>query len=111
MPTEDAITALVDETCKTIDNIVPSKIVSLLAFHTTIGKIFSEAFPKYNGTKLTTLNGESLDVEVASTLQLRGSVNGAKVIASDLLVKGGVIHIIDSALVPADYTPKTYCVT
>jgi uncharacterized surface protein with fasciclin (FAS1) repeats len=44
----------------------------------------------------TLLDGKSLSVEVASDV----TVDAAKVIATNLLTKNGIIHAIDSVLVP-----------
>jgi len=52
---------------------------------------------KANGATPTTVNGAPLDVVV------RGGkvfVNGAQVITADIVASNGVIHVIDSVLIP-----------
>ena len=49
-------------------------------------------------TKATTLNGKELTVAVVD----EGVVlnNGTKVIATDVKAKNGIVHVIDSVLLP-----------
>lgn len=53
---------------------------------------------KGNGATPTTVNGQPLDIVV------RGGkvyVNGAQVVTADIVASNGVIHVIDSVLLPA----------
>jgi len=47
--------------------------------------------------KAKTVNGQELDIKVADG---EVTVNGAKVIKTDIAASNGVIHVIDSVLMP-----------
>ena len=53
---------------------------------------------KANGAKPKTVNGQSLDVVVRDGKVL---VNGGNVIQADVVASNGVIHVIDTVLIPA----------
>jgi len=76
----------------------PKKLASILTFHVVSGKVMSADVVKANGATPTTVNGAPLDVVV------RGGkvfVNGAQVITADIVASNGVIHVIDSVLIPS----------
>ena len=111
LPTEKAISELVTSTCKTVENIKPFKLTSLLALHTRVGKIYSEQFASYNNSRLLSVSGESLNFTITDKAVLSSISTNATILATDLLVKGGVIHVIDKVLVPANFDTKDYCIS
>lgn len=54
-----------------------------------------------NGQSLTTLQGGALTVGITgSAVRVTGRVNFANVVATDVVAKNGVIHVIDTVLLP-----------
>ena len=89
----------------TIDGLLADKqkLASILTFHVVPGKVTAGDIIRTNGAKPTTVNGQPLDIVV------RGGkvfVNGAQVVTADIQASNGVIHVIDSVLLPAA-TPAT----
>jgi len=76
----------------------PQKLASILTFHVVPGKVLAGDVVKANGAKPKTVNGQSLDVVVREGRVL---VNGANVIQADVMASNGVIHVIDTVLIPA----------
>jgi uncharacterized surface protein with fasciclin (FAS1) repeats len=76
----------------------PQKLASILTFHVVPGKVMAADIVKANGAKPATVNGQSLDVVVRDGRVL---VNGANVVTADVVASNGVIHVIDTVLIPA----------
>ena len=76
----------------------PQKLAAILTFHVVPGKVLAGDVVKANGAKPKTVNGQSLDVVVREGRVL---VNGANVIQADVMASNGVIHVIDTVLIPA----------
>ena len=53
---------------------------------------------KANGAKPTTVNGQALDIVLTDG---KVYVNGAQVVTADITASNGVIHVIDTVLLPA----------
>ena len=73
------------------------KLASILTFHVVSGKVMAADIVKSNGAMPKTVNGLPLDIAV------RGGkvyVNGVNVVTADVQASNGVIHIIDSVLLP-----------
>ena len=74
------------------------KLTSILPFHVVPGKVMAGDIVKANGARAATVNGQQLSAVV------RGGkvyVNGAQVTAADVAASNGVIHVIDTVLLPA----------
>jgi transforming growth factor-beta-induced protein len=85
----------------TIDTLTPAQIRDVLLFHvldpeTFTTPVLSTALPA-GMTPLATLNGETATLDVTSTPP---TIAGAGIIATDLVVTNGVIHLIDAVIVP-----------
>jgi uncharacterized surface protein with fasciclin (FAS1) repeats len=76
----------------------PQKLASILTFHVVPGKVMAADIVKANGAKPATANGQSLDIVVRDGKVL---VNGANVVTADVVASNGVIHVIDTVLIPA----------
>ena len=74
-----------------------AKLVSILTYHVLAGKVTAADAIKLDGKAAKTLNGQDIAVSVKD-----GSVllNGAKVIIADVAASNGVIHAIDTVLLP-----------
>ena len=76
----------------------PEKLASILTFHVVSGKVMAGDVMKSNGAKPETVNGESLDIVVRDG---KVYVNGAQVVTADIVASNGVIHVIDTVLLPS----------
>jgi transforming growth factor-beta-induced protein len=72
---------------------------SVLTYHVVAGKVLAKDVVKLNGKSVKTVSGSSLKVTVSGS---QVKVNESNVIATDVLAKNGVIHVLDAVLVPAD---------
>lgn len=74
-----------------------AQLGSILTFHVLSGKVMAGEIVKANGAKPTTVNGQALDIVVRDG---KVYVNGAQVVAADIVASNGVIHVIDTVLLP-----------
>jgi uncharacterized surface protein with fasciclin (FAS1) repeats len=73
-------------------------LTAILTYHVVPGKVMAGDIVRMNGAKPATVNGAALDVVV------RGGgvfVNGARVTGADVGASNGVIHVIDTVLLPS----------
>ena len=73
------------------------KLTAILTYHVVSGKVMAGDIVRANGAKPATVNGQALDAVV------RGGkvyVNGAQVTSADVGASNGVIHVIDTVLLP-----------
>jgi uncharacterized surface protein with fasciclin (FAS1) repeats len=76
----------------------PEKLASILTYHVVAGKVLAGDIVRGKGARPTTLNGQPLAVSV------RGGkvyVNNAQVMTADIAASNGVIHVIDTVLLPS----------
>ena len=97
-PTNDAFAKLPAGTVETLlkpEN--KARLVAILTYHVLAGKVMAADALKLDGKAAKTLNGQDIAVSVKD-----GSVllNGAKVIIADVPASNGVIHAIDTVLLP-----------
>ena len=74
-----------------------AKLASILTYHVVPGKVMAADVIGAGSAKPATVNGQPLDVRV------RGGkvyVNGAQVTSADVGASNGVIHVIDTVLMP-----------
>jgi uncharacterized surface protein with fasciclin (FAS1) repeats len=95
-PTDEAFAKLGKDTIT--DLLKPenkAKLASILKHHVVAGRVKAEAVVKVKEVK--TLQGTSLAVKVE---QGKVSIGGANVVATDVIAGNGVIHVIDSVMLP-----------
>jgi len=95
-PTDEAFAKLPPGTVE--DLLKPEnkeKLVAILTYHVVPGKVLAAQVIKMNSAK--TVNGQSLTISVNDGTVM---VDNAKVIKTDILCSNGVIHVIDSVLLP-----------
>jgi len=95
-PTDEAFAKLPPGTVE--DLLKPEnkeKLVAILTYHVVPGKVLAPQVTKMNSVK--TLNGQSLAIKVNDGTVM---VDNAKVIKTDILCSNGVIHVIDSVILP-----------
>ncbi|KLU02831.1 putative Sensory subunit of low CO2-induced protein complex [Rhodopirellula islandica] len=79
------------------------KLAGVLTYHVVAGKVMAEQVVGLKGAQ--TVNGQRVDIKVDGSSVM---VDGANVVTTDIVCDNGVIHIIDSVILPADKTiPET----
>jgi len=95
-PTDEAFAKLpagtLDDLLKPENN---SKLGSILTYHVVPGKVMAKDV--VNLTEAKTVNGKSLAIKVEGSIVM---VSGAKVTQTDIECSNGVIHIIDTVMLP-----------
>ncbi|KAK6172314.1 hypothetical protein SNE40_016000 [Patella caerulea] len=71
-------------------------LLDILKYHVVVGNIYSSALS--DGQKVTTLNGKDLTVSIKDNVV---KINGATVLTADINTNNGVIHVIDTVLIPS----------
>lgn len=70
-------------------------LASILTYHVVAGNVMAADLS--DGQMVTTVNGQQLKVTIADSNVM---INGAKVVAADLVGSNGVIHVIDGVVLP-----------
>ena len=73
------------------------KLVAILTYHVVPGKVMAKDVVKLDGKRAKTVQGGSVGVKVKGGTV---SINKAKVVKADIACKNGVIHVIDTVLLP-----------
>lgn len=97
-PTDEAFAALPKGTVETLlkpEN--KSALAGILTYHVVPGNVMAKQVVGLKSAK--TVNGQRVDIKVEGSTVM---VDGAKVTATDIKCDNGVIHIIDSVILPAD---------
>jgi uncharacterized surface protein with fasciclin (FAS1) repeats len=95
-PTDEAFAKLPKETLESLlkpEN--KAKLASILTYHVAAAQMPASDVVKT--TSIATVNGQSLTVVVKDG---KVTVDGANVIATDVMGKNGVIHVIDTVVLP-----------
>jgi uncharacterized surface protein with fasciclin (FAS1) repeats len=103
-PTDEAFAKLPAGTVETLlkpEN--KAKLAGVLTYHVVSGKVMAAQVVDLAGAK--TVNGQRVDIKVQDS---GVTVDAAKVVTTDIECDNGVIHVIDSVILPADKTiPET----
>lgn len=96
-PTDDAFAAVPQETMDALLADPKGALTDVLTYHVAAGKVMSTDLS--DGMMIETVNGESLEV----TINDDGTVmiGDATVVTVDVETANGVIHVIDTVLVPS----------
>lgn len=95
-PTDEAFAKLPAGTVETLlkpEN--KEKLVTILTYHVVPGKVLAAQVTKMNSAK--TVNGQSLAISASDGTV---TVDNAKIVKADILCSNGVIHVIDSVVLP-----------
>ena len=98
-PTDDAFAKLPAGTVE--DLLKPenkAKLAAILTYHVVSGKVMASTVVTMDGAKVPTVNGAEVTIKVGADGVM---VDGAKVVTTDVECTNGVIHIIDSVILPA----------
>jgi uncharacterized surface protein with fasciclin (FAS1) repeats len=71
-----------------------AKLAAILTYHVVAAKVMSTDLTE--GQKAATVNGQEIIVSLVGG----ASINGAKVVTADLEASNGVIHVIDTVIMP-----------
>jgi len=71
------------------------QLVAILTYHVVAGKVMASDVVKISSAK--TVNGKSATVKVSDSGVM---IDGANVVATDIETSNGVIHVIDSVILP-----------
>ena len=72
-----------------------AKLTAVLTYHVVPGKVMAADVVQLKSAK--TVNGKSVKIQIAGG---EVSVDGAKVVKTDIQCSNGVIHVIDSVILP-----------
>ena len=72
-------------------------LAGILTYHVVPGKVMAKDVVKLDGKRAKTVQGGSVGVKVKDGTV---SINKAKVVKADIACKNGVIHVIDTVLLP-----------
>jgi uncharacterized surface protein with fasciclin (FAS1) repeats len=95
-PSDDAFAKL---PAGTVDDLIKpenkAKLVKILTLHAIVGKVMAA---DVTGKKMTpaSVSGENLNVDGTNGVM----VSGAKVTTADIMCTNGVIHVIDTVIMP-----------
>ncbi|WP_294099155.1 fasciclin domain-containing protein [Proteiniclasticum sp.] len=73
-------------------------LAKVLTYHVVAGKVMSTDLT--DGMKAATVNGEEITVDLSSGVK----INDSTVTSADIEASNGVIHVIDTVLVPSNFT-------
>jgi transforming growth factor-beta-induced protein len=96
-PTDEAFAKL---PAGTVENLLKpenkAKLAAILTYHVVSGKVMAADVVKIKGA--ASLNGQRIDVKVDGGAV---SVDASKVVKTDIACSNGVIHVVDTVLMPA----------
>ncbi len=95
-PTDEAFSKLPAGTVESLlkpEN--KDKLISVLTYHVVAGEVPASKVVNLKGA--TTVNGQRADIKVKDGTVM---VDGAKVVTTDIEASNGVIHVIDSVILP-----------
>jgi len=95
-PTDEAFAKLPDGTVEELlkpEN--KAALTAILTYHVVPGKV--KANQVVNLDAAQTLNGQMVDIDVSGSTVM---VDGATVVAADIMASNGVIHVVDSVIMP-----------
>uniref|UniRef100_UPI0036F37D0A fasciclin domain-containing protein n=1 Tax=Botrimarina colliarenosi TaxID=2528001 RepID=UPI0036F37D0A len=73
------------------------KLAGILTYHVIPGKVLAADAVKLDGEEVETVNGAKAEIKVDGETV---SIGGAKIVATDIECTNGVIHVIDTVMMP-----------
>ena len=99
-PTNAAFAALLSQLNVTAEELLNHpQLAEVLLYHVVSGKVLSTGLAD-GMTAETLLAGQSITVDLTDGVK----INNSSVVAADIEASNGVIHVIDSVLVPETFT-------
>ena len=96
-PTDEAFAKLPAGTVESLLKDIP-KLTDILTYHVVAGKVMAADVVTMDGQSAKTVNGATLAISTKAGVKLNGN---STVVATDIACTNGVIHVIDSVLLPA----------
>ncbi|MEG4291559.1 fasciclin domain-containing protein [Microcoleus sp. C2C3] len=93
-PTDEAFAKLPAGTVESLLNDIP-KLTKILTYHVVSGKVLAADVVKLTSAK--TVEGSEVKIDASNGVK----INDSTVTTADVVADNGVIHIIDSVLLPA----------
>lgn len=93
-PTDEAFAKLPEGTVEALLNDIP-KLTKILTYHVVSGKVLAADVVKLTSAK--TVEGSEVTIDASNGVK----INDSTVTTADVAADNGVIHIIDSVLLPA----------
>ena len=101
-PTDEAFAKLPEGTVESLlkpEN--KGKLAAILKYHVVAGRVYSDQALQAKSAE--TLQGERVEISVKGGVAM---VNGAKLLKTDIEASNGVIHVIDSVILPPTKTSQ-----
>ena len=96
-PTDEAFAKLPAGTVESLLKDIP-KLSAILTYHVVPGAVMASDVMTMDGKSAKTVNGATLAISTKDGVKLNGS---STVVKTDIACTNGVIHVIDSVLLPA----------
>ena len=96
-PSDEAFAKLPAGTVESLLKDIP-KLTAILTYHVVAGKVMAADVMTMDGKTAATVNGALLKISTSGGVKLNGEVN---VVKTDIACTNGVIHVIDSVLLPS----------
>ena len=96
-PTDEAFAKLPAGKVESLLKDIP-KLSAILTYHVVAGKVMAADVMKMDGQTAKTVNGAALSISTSDGVKLNGA---STVVKTDIECTNGVIHVIDSVLLPA----------
>ncbi|TVR42735.1 MAG: fasciclin domain-containing protein [Planctomycetota bacterium] len=93
-PTNDAFAKLPEGTLEALST---EQLTAILTYHVLAGAVPASEAVKLDGQQATTVNGAPITITVVDGAV---KINDAQVIIADIKASNGVIHVIDSVILP-----------
>jgi uncharacterized surface protein with fasciclin (FAS1) repeats len=93
-PSDDAFAKLPAGTVDSLLQDIP-KLTKILTYHVVSGKVMAADVVKLNSAK--TVEGSEVKIDASNGVK----INDATVVTPDIATDNGVIHVIDTVLIPA----------
>lgn len=74
-----------------------AKLTAILTYHVVPGNVLAAQVVTMNGADVKTVNGQTVKIGVMGG---KVTVNGANVVTTDVKASNGVIHVIDTVILP-----------
>ncbi len=95
-PSDEAFAKLPAGTVESLLNDIP-KLTAILTYHVVAGKVMAADVMTMDGQSAATVNGATVSISTKDGVKLNGT---ATVVATDIQCNNGVIHVIDTVLIP-----------
>ncbi len=94
-PTDEAFAKLPEGTVEAL-LANPEKLKKVLLYHVVSGSVTSDQVVKLK--KAETMEGSSVAIDTKEGVK----INDAQIVKADIEAKNGIVHVIDTVLIPAD---------